>query len=146
MGCFDFTYADNGDNIRSHHGYIYLSPQIAEEADLPNPLPYSDRDSYGQCSIHIFDHQKDIYYTDINVYALYAVLIQTENNKRTADADQFISLLRHRQFDDEYKRLNDSLRSEGIDCFFHNLKHHVSAHDPKQSLAPTHNLYCKYII
>lgn len=201
MGCFDFTYADNGDNIRGCRGYIYLSPQVASEADLPNPLPFIDTDSYGRFSIRISTRHDGIHCTEIDIYSLYTVLIQTDNNQRTADADRFISLLRHRQFNNEFERLNDSLRDYGIDYFFQHLKQnvngipitvpsignqkpkriktydvfhgttplliskkklpvdintslqtmaqtwgYVSTDDPRQGFAPTHNLYCGYII
>ena len=126
MGCLDFTYADNGENIRGRRGYIYLSPQVASEANLPNPLPFIDTDSYGRFSIRISTRHDGIHCTEIDIYSLYTVLIQTDNNTRTADADRFISLLRHRQFDNEFERLNDVLRSEGIDYFFKNLQRDVN--------------------
>lgn len=126
MGCFNFTYADNGDNIRGCRGYIYLSPQVAKEADLPNPLPFSYADSYGRFTISLCARHKGGYYAEIDIYALYTVLIQTDENKRTADADRFISLLCNRQFDNEFERLNDSLRDYGIDYFFQHLKQNIN--------------------
>lgn len=126
MGCFDFTYADNGENIRGRRGYIYLSPQVASEADLPNPLPFIDTDSYGRFSIRISTRHDGIHCTKIDIYSLYTVLIQTDNNQRTTDADRFISLLRHRQFDNEFEKLNDALRDYGIDYFFQHLKQNVN--------------------
>lgn len=30
MGCFDFTYADNGRNIRMGRGYLYLTHALSD--------------------------------------------------------------------------------------------------------------------
>ena len=38
MGCFDFTYADNGMNTRGGKGFLYLSNCFAKAARLQNPL------------------------------------------------------------------------------------------------------------
>lgn len=118
MGCFDFTYADNGENIRGRRGYIYLSPQIAEKADLPNPLPFDTSDEYGR--FHIRMGPRGI---DIDILALYTVLVHNEHGEISEDDSRFMTLIRNRQFDNEYKNLNDTLRTIKIDYFFNNIEH-----------------------
>lgn len=53
MGCFDFTYADNGMNTRGGKGFLYLSNCFAKAARLQNPLRYSETDWYGRLSTPI---------------------------------------------------------------------------------------------
>lgn len=47
MGCFDFTYADNGRNIRGGRGYLYLTHALSDACKLPSVLPFTDTDEYG---------------------------------------------------------------------------------------------------
>lgn len=124
MGCFDFTYADNGENIRGRRGYIYLSPEIATKANLPNPLPFAYTDMYGRFNIRI--SQQGVtrgIHTDI--FALYTVLIHSDEGKLDKDDNKFINWLHNNKFkqvDQEYETLNDALRGTGIDYFFSHLK------------------------
>ena len=53
MGCFDFTYADNGKNIRGGQGYIYITNALAKAANLPNPIHFQTADEYGNFSCEI---------------------------------------------------------------------------------------------
>lgn len=124
MGCFDFTYADNGENIRGRRGYIYLSPQVATKANLPNPLPFDDTDAYGRFEIRI-----DEQCIDIDIFALYTVLIHNDENKLDEDDNRFITLIRNRQFEYEYENLNDILRNDGIKYFHQNLEYQNKAFD-----------------
>jgi hypothetical protein len=116
MGCFDFTYADNGENIYGRNGYIYLSPQVAEKINLPNPLQFCSTDAYGHFRLRIKGYEK--YSISIDIFALYAVLIRADMNKTSEDDDRFMTLIRYRQFDNEYEELNDTLRNAGIDYFY----------------------------
>lgn len=118
MGCFDFTYADNGENIRGRRGYIYLSPQVATKAGLSNPLPFDTTDMYGRFHMRI-----GALGINIDIFALYAVLIHADENKLYDDDNRFITLIRNRQFDDEYQKLNDILRSAGIDYFYRSIEY-----------------------
>jgi hypothetical protein len=122
MGCFDFTYADNGENIRGRNGYIYLSPQVAKKTNLPNPLRFYSTDAYGRFRLHI-----DKENTNIDIFALYAVLVRTDMNKTSEDDDRFMTLIRYRQFDSEYEELNDMLRNTGTDHFYHNFEYKVDS-------------------
>jgi hypothetical protein len=125
MGCFDFTYADNGENIYGRNGYIYLSPQVAEKINLPNPLRFCSTDAYGHFRLRIKGCEK--YSISIDIFALYAVLIRTDMNKTSEDDDRFMTLIRYRQFDNEYEELNDTLRNAGIDYFYHNFEYKVDS-------------------
>lgn len=63
MGCFDFTYADNGKNIRGGQGYIYITNALAKAANLPNPIHFQTADEYGNffCEIDGKENSIDIY-------------------------------------------------------------------------------------
>lgn len=76
MGCFNLTYADNGENIHGRNGYIYLSPQVAAKTNLPNPLRFYAADVYGHFRLHI-----DTKTTYINIFTLYAILVRADINK-----------------------------------------------------------------
>ena len=119
MGCFDFTYADNGENIYGRNGYIYLSPQVAKKINLPNPLRFYSTDAYGHFRLRIKGYER--YSISIDIFALYAVLIRADMNKTSEDDDRFMTLIRYRRFDSEYEELNDTLRNAGIDYFYHHF-------------------------
>lgn len=127
MGCFDFTYADNGENIRGRRGYIYLSPQVAEAINLANPVRFSTVDLYGQFSLCIPLNYGARYERKIDIFSLYHLCIQADHDQWTDDAKRFTNLIAHLQFNDEYRSLNDSLRDAGIDYFFKHLKHESHA-------------------
>lgn len=38
MGCFDFTYADNEENVRGRRGYVYISKALQKATGLPSPM------------------------------------------------------------------------------------------------------------
>lgn len=121
MGCFDFTYADNGENIRGRNGYIYLSPQVAEKTNLPNPLRFYSTDAYGEFRLRI--GTKNNYVGYIDIFALYAVLVRTDMNKTSEEDNKFMTLMRYRRFDSEYEKLNDMLRNKGIDYYYHGFEY-----------------------
>ena len=112
MGCFDLTYADNGENIRGRNGYIYLSPQVAEKTNLPNPLKFYSTDAYGHFCLHI-----DTKIAYINIFTLYAILVRADINKTSEKDDRFMMLMRYRRFDSEYDELDAMLRNAGINYF-----------------------------
>lgn len=122
IGCFDFTYADNGENIRGRNGYIYLSPQVAEKTDLPNPLRFYSTDEYGHFRLHI-----DTKNTYINIFTLYAILVRADMNKTFEEDDRFMMLMRYRRFDDEYENLNAMLRNAGINYYYCCFKYKENA-------------------
>lgn len=122
MGCFDLTYADNGENIRGRNGYIYLSPQVAEKTNLPNPLKFYSTDTYGHFRLHI--DTKDTY---INIFTLYAILVRADINKTSEKDDRFMMLMRCRRFDDEYDHLDAMLRNTGINYLYLNSKYKEGA-------------------
>ena len=128
MGCFDFTYADNGENIRGRNGYIYLSPQVAEKTKLPNPLRFYSTDAYGHFRLHIGTKN-----THIDIFALYAALTYIDRNEMNKDKrlsyliDSFLTKIHDRQFDREFEELNDTLRNTGIDHFYHNFEYKVDS-------------------
>ena len=128
MGCFDFTYADNGENIRGRNGYIYLSPQVAKKTKLPNPLRFYSTDAYGRFRLHIGTKN-----THIDIFALYAALTYVDKNKMNKDKrlsyliDSFLTKIHDRQFDREFEELNDTLRNTGIDHFYHNFEYKVDS-------------------
>lgn len=118
MGCFDFTYADNGENIRGRRGYIYLSPQVAAKANLPNPLPFDGKNMYGRFAIRMGPRG-----INIDIFSLYTVLIHNDENKLCKNELRFMNLLHNREFENEYQDLNNSLRNDGIQYFCHNTKY-----------------------
>lgn len=51
MGCFDYTYADNGRNTRGCSGYLYLTKAFCEKTGLKSPIHYESMDEYGMITI-----------------------------------------------------------------------------------------------
>ena len=102
MGCFDFTYADNGENIRRRNGYVYLTRAFAQKTKLPNPLRFIKTDDYG-CFTFIVNGSKAI----IDIYALLGCMaylenqtILTEKSKETKNSiERYLNLLFHKDFD-----------------------------------------------
>jgi hypothetical protein len=112
MSRFDLTYADNGESIHGRNGYIYLSPQVAEKTNLPNPLRFYSIDVYGHVRLHI-----DTKIAYINIFTLYAILVRADINKTSEDDNRFMTLIRYRRFDSEYKELDPMLGNAGINYF-----------------------------
>lgn len=140
MGCFDFTYADNGENIRGRNGYIYLTSRLATRAKLNNPLKFDRTDEYGRfrCISGRFDFEIDIY----ALLALELYLEGTDLSRYQSSADRslvepyaetLLTLLEDRTWnkpENESARENatDELRGYGID-YHYDKRYHVS-HPP----------------
>lgn len=117
MGCFDFTYADNGENIRGRRGYIYLSPQVAEAINLANPVRFSTTDLYGQFSLCIPLNYGARYERRIDIFSLYHLCIQADHDQWTDDAKRFTNLISHLQFNDEYRNISSmNLMPHKLSC------------------------------
>ena len=77
MGCFDFTTADKGTNLRGTGGYLYLTDMFALLADLPNPLKFTGTDEYGR-----FDFVIDGKTVTLDVYAVYGCMADIKDTEK----------------------------------------------------------------
>ena len=64
MGCFDYTYADNGHNIQGGTGWMYLSKAFCEATGLPSPVRFLETDQYGRFCIR-HPKRKEYFWVDI---------------------------------------------------------------------------------
>lgn len=103
MGCFDFTYADNGQNIRGRRGYVYISKALQKATGLPSPMRFTGTDQYG-----IFDF-------DINGRRVALDIIE-----ESEPIQRYIEKLRQKTFVDchSIEELEELIRCKGIDEFF----------------------------
>lgn len=132
MGCFDFTYADNGENIRGRNGYIYITKTLQKEAKLPNPIPFDWTDEYGRFNCRIkkgrFNCRIKKETIQIDIYALYAAMlylnrkddlsVEQEGNKKFYEI--FLRILHDKTYNREnacFVNAMDSIRSCGIEYF-----------------------------
>lgn len=145
MGCFDFTYADNGENIRGRNGYIYLTSRLATRAKLNNPLKFDRTDEYGRfhCISGRFDFEIDIYAllalelylegTDLSRYQ------SSEDAQYEPYAETLLTLLEDRTWNkpenaSARETASDGLRDYGI--LYHYDKRYRAIHPPiKQRVA-----------
>lgn len=123
MGCFDFTYADNGMNTRGGKGFLYLSNCFAKAARLQNPLRYSETDWYGRLSCPI---GKDKTLVELDIYAIYGAMLNMADDasaplsEHSTAAARYAELIRERNFNsEEFATLEENLRLDGIDYFFY---------------------------
>lgn len=98
MGCFDFTYADTGRNIRGGYGYIYLTDKFAEEMDWKNkePIQFVATDDYGTFYIVRPTDRKEF---SIDIHVLYTAMLYIEEaisveEEVKKDLVRFINLFR----------------------------------------------------
>ncbi len=122
MGCFDFTYADNGENIRRRNGYVYLTRAFAQKTKLPNPLRFIKTDDYG-CFTFIVNGSKAI----IDIYALLGCMaylenqtILTEKSKKAKNSiERYLNLLSHKDFDNpSFEICEEIIRRFGINYHY----------------------------
>lgn len=72
MGIFDFTYADNGSNIRGQRGYLYLTNHLVSKTGLPNPLPFQETDAYGRLSVRLKPNLPSM---DLDIFAMLSLML-----------------------------------------------------------------------
>lgn len=149
MGCFDFTTADKGTNLRGKGGYLYLTNQFARLADLPNPLKFTGTDEYGR-----FDFVIDGKPVTLDVYAVYgcmAVIKGLELNSRLVGANEFADaaaltrIIHDRDFDNPgLESLIGAVRSTGISAQFEwqsdKMISEVDIHVPATRRTPARSL------
>lgn len=129
MGSFDFTYADNGTNIRRQRGYLYLTNKFADYTHLPNPLPFIYTNDYGD---YTFRLRKTSF--ELDLFALYGCMcylhllkqnpadikhLTTNQTGIHAAVFRYMNLLKNRDFlHPDIKSLEDDIRLFGIDAFY----------------------------
>lgn len=69
MGCFDFTYADNGSNIRGGRGYIYTTKEFQKRTNTKSPLRFTGTNEYGDFFVEVVPHV----FALLDIYALLAL-------------------------------------------------------------------------
>lgn len=129
MGSFDFTYADNGTNIRRQRGYLYLTNKFADYTHLPNPLPFIYTDDYGN---YTFRTQKTSF--ELDLFAIYGCMCYLHLLKQNpagikhlnsnhagihAAVFRYMNLLKNRDFlHPDIKSLEEDIRLFGIYAFY----------------------------
>lgn len=128
MGCFDFTYADNGRNIRGERGYMYLMPHFGKCSGLGPVLRFTGMEEYGMLICPLCKDGSNVL---LDIYALYGAMLNftaddpdgPENHD--VEAEKYMEIIRQRSFH-EYtslmKSLSDTLRKDGINYFFDHQK------------------------
>lgn len=131
MGCFDFTYADNGENVFGRNGYLYITKTLSKEIKEGSPLRFVSTDMYGR-----FDFKIGIQTVTLDVYALYAAMLYLENliPKKSMTEElarhftRYFELLRAKKFDADVVNTleyhEDEMRILGIN-YFHSHQRHV---------------------
>lgn len=104
MGCFDFTYADNGENIRGRTGYIHLSETVARKLKTRKALRFTSTDEYGRFDIKV--KNKTI---SIDIFALYTAMIFFDDSN-----DQYVQTI---------IKVDKNLKSELIDAYLDGIAH-----------------------
>ena len=121
MGCFDFTYADNGENVRGRRGYVYISKALQKATGLANPMRFTSTDEYGRFTFDIKGRR-----VALDIYAVYAAQLALAGViHETKPIRQYIEELREKTFADyRTEGLEELIRNEGIHEFFstnHNM-------------------------
>lgn len=135
MGCFDFTYADNGRNTRGNMAYFYLTKAFCQETGLKSPLKYENTDEYGMFNTRIQSKLKS-YVLTFDIYAFYGAMLHLESlfSDHMAECKEYLNLIhklvrQYRNTDSEeavwsaatwtrIEELEDVLRLDGINYFF----------------------------
>lgn len=116
MGCFDFTYADNGENIRGRRGYVYISKALQKATGLSNPMPFTSTDEYGVFNFDIKGRR-----VALDIYAVYAAQLALAGIiDESKPIQKYIKKLRQNAFADHYdtEQLEELIRCDGIEEFF----------------------------
>lgn len=121
MGCFDFTYADNGENVRGRRGYVYISKALQKTTGLANPMRFTSTDEYGHFAFDIKGRS-----IELDIYAIYAAQLALAGIiHETKPIRQYIEELRKKTFADyRTEELEELIRDKGIHEFFstnHNM-------------------------
>lgn len=119
MGCFDFTYADNGQNIRGRKGFIYITNDLKQAINIKSPIAFSSTDEYGRFDCYI----KHTTLT-LDIYAIIAIqmYLHTPNMVSKPEACQkLIDVLKSEPKNwsfTEIEQLCNQIRENGIDYDF----------------------------
>lgn len=122
MGMFDFTYADNGRNIRGGSGYLYVSRAFAKATGIKSPMPFSYLDEYGNITYQNRNMPAPVM---LDLYAIYTAMLALESELDMNDAVRtYINQLRYHieAADNEVSRVSDEIRTSGITYFFDHMK------------------------
>ena len=137
MGCFDFTYADNGENVYGRSGYLYITKALSKEIKEKSPLCFTSTDMYGR-----FNFKIGLQTVTLDVFALYAEmlflaqLLSVETSAQQLHFKRYLELLRAKNFDadavEALERHEDAIRRFGIKYFYSNF-HRISLRTEKIS-------------
>lgn len=121
MGCFDFTYADNGENVRGRRGYVYISKALQKATGLANPMRFTSTDEYGRFAFDIKGRS-----IELDIYAIYAAQLALAGiTHESKPIRQYIEELHKKTFADyRTEELEELIRDKGIHEFFstnHNM-------------------------
>lgn len=130
MGCFDFTYADNGQNIMGRRGYLYLTDAFCKETGLKSPLAFERNDEYGRFDVRIPGHSSIL---TVDIYAIYGSMLFLEGEYTGSEENllkEYIHLIKtyrkNKTFTnyefDRYFKCEDKIREVGIHYFFKGIK------------------------
>lgn len=163
MGCFDYTYADNGRNTRGCSGYLYLTKAFCEKTGLKSPVHYESMDEYGMITIKCKGKSNHItsYLITLDIHAIHAAMLYLtgvldKNAKDFEDYMNYIQLLVKDHVNIRKKpllwttieSLEDKLRTDSIHYFFDVHKDYTTTplpvfHMQKLGNQPEKDITCK---
>lgn len=133
MGCFDFTYADNGQNIMGRRGYLYLTDAFCKETGLKSPIQFEGTDEYGRFDIRMPRLSSTL---TIDIYAIYGAMLFLEGEYKSPNPNEenlfteYIHLIKtyrkNKEFTnqelDDFVACEDKIRGIGIHYFFRGMQ------------------------
>lgn len=151
MRCFDFTYADNGQNIRGRRGYIYTTKKFQDAIHIASPIPFSEVDMYGRLECRLKNT-----ILPLDIYTLLAMQIYLFNSNFVTDADACQRLIEVLADDPgnwsytEIENLSDKIRFDGIQYDSSNITDCSDApfkiHIPTIGNQKEKECYCNYMV
>lgn len=149
MGCFDFTYADNGCNIQGRNGYLYLTKKAQEAMKWKTPyISFDYTDEYGDICLN------DDPACELDIYAVYTVMLAQNGCIEMTDemrehVHKFTQFFHAKPKDRDYsemQKLMDAIREPAIHYFFEHIEHDVKlerslpkiGNQPAKTIRTTH--------
>lgn len=136
MGCFDFTFADNGSNLRGSSGWYYLTNKFAKHCRLPNPLRFLYTNEYGDlacrlCPTKQSSGKPQIEPVYLDVYAIYGAMIYMDMDEPWPQAvDAYLDCILRRDFDNpDFADYEHDIRKLGID-YYYRKAHNIWTEEP----------------
>lgn len=138
MGCFDYTYADNGCNIRGCRGYFYLTHAFCEKTGLKSPIHYERMDKYGRITFPCKSN-----HITLDIHAIHAAMLYLAGilDKDTKDFDDYLhnihrfvkenrTIQNEAQLWTRIEAIEDNIRTDSVSYFFDAHKNYTTTSLP----------------